>query len=265
MKVALIQMNAVADKKKNVAKAVNFVENAIKKRAEFILLPEVFNYRGRLDKKMEVDIKEDIPGESTRPFMELAKRHGVSVLAGSVHERIPGSDKIYNTSVFIDSRGEKASIYRKMNLFDAIIGETTFKESYFFKAGRAPATASVGDFTVGLSVCYDLRFPQLYRRYLKKGANVLAVPSAFTRATGEAHWEVLLRARAIENLSYVLAPNQVGPDHRGVFSYGHSMVVDPWGKILAEGSGDNEEVVYADLSMTTVQEKRAALPSVAKL
>ena len=122
----------------------------------------------------------------------------------------------------------------------------------------------VEEFKVGLSICYDLRFPKLYQDYAALGANVLTVPSCFTKITGQAHWEILLRARAIENLCYVLAPNQVGRDARGIESYGHSMVVDPWGNVIAEGSVDKEEIIYADISMQHIIDARAKLPGIIK-
>jgi len=261
MKVALIQMNATSDKSRNIVRAVELIKEAIACQSRFVLLPEVFNFRGILVKPRDIQsIAEPIGGESLRPLMALAKRHKVFILAGSVYEKAKGIKKVYNTSVLIDDNGKISTRYRKIHLFDAIIGKKVIKESRLFVAGRKMAIGVVDQLRVGLSVCYDLRFPHLYKSYAQQGAHVLCVPSAFTKATGQAHWEVLLRARAIENLCYVLAPNQVGKDGRGVPSYGHSMIIDPWGKILAEASGDKEEIIYAHLDRTILDQTRKILP-----
>jgi predicted amidohydrolase len=176
-------------------------------------------------------------------------------------EKAP-SPQAYNTSVFIGPRGEIASKYRKIHLFDARIGDKIVREADCFRAGHRPAAVNVGEFKAGLSICYDLRFPGLYQDYARKGAQLLTVPSCFTKRTGEAHWEALLRARAIENLSYVLAPNQIGTDARGMQAYGHSMIISPWGEIIARGSGTNEEIVLGEISMDEVLKARSILPGI---
>lgn len=265
MKAAVIQMNSIADKQANIIKACAFVKEALAQKADFVLLPEVFNYRGRFNRKEESRVvKEAIPGPSVEPFLQLSRQSGAAILLGSIYEAIPHSEKVYNSSVFIDPQGKVGAIYRKQHLFDAVIGRVIFKESYCFKAGSRQVSVKLGGFMLGLSVCYDLRFPEMYRRYARDGVNVLTVPSAFTKTTGEAHWEPLLRARAIENLSYVLAPNQIGPDGRGVMAYGHSMIIDPWGKVLAEASADKEEIIYAHLDMAVIKQKRSLLPAINK-
>jgi len=261
MKVALIQMNATNDKSRNIVRAVELVKEAMACQSRFVLLPEVFNFRGVLTQPRDIQgIAEPIGGESLRPFMALAKKHKVFILAGSVYEKVKGMKKVYNTSVLIDDNGKISTRYRKIHLFDAIIGKKVIKESKLFVAGRKMAIGVVDKLRVGLSVCYDLRFPRLYKNYAQQGVHVLCVPSAFTKATGQAHWEVLLRARAIENLCYILAPNQIGHDGRGVPSYGHSMIIDPWGKILAEASGDKEEIIYARLDKDVLAGARKLLP-----
>lgn len=265
MKVAAVQMGSGPAKGENLRKAAAFVKEAIGQGAEFIALPEVFNYRGPTGKRSDLKVvREKVPGESLQPLIFLAKEHGVFILAGSVFEAITGSEKVYNTSALIGRKGKVEALYRKKNLFDADLGDKQVKESYCFAAGKKISTSQVGDFKVGLTICFDLRFPELFREYAKKGVNVFTVPSAFTRFTGQSHWEVLLRARAVENLSYVIAPNQIGSDARGIVSYGNSMIVDPWGKILARASDDKEEIIYADISISVVQEKRKILPTIAK-
>ncbi len=193
--------------------------------------------------------------------MEEAKKHKVVILAGSICERIAGNKKVFNTSVLIDARGKIAAKYRKIHLFDAMFVKTKLKESQRIYHGRRTVLSKVGPWIVGLSICYDLRFPRLYQKYAHAGANVLCVPSAFTKTTGIAHWEVLLRARAIENLCYVLAPNQIGKDGHGISNYGNSMIIDPWGKILARASGNKEEIIYAHLDQKYLKERRIILPN----
>ena len=264
MKVALIQFNAGLDKDDNIARAVDFVRRAIEGGACFVLLPEIFNFRGDTrDKKLAASVSEKVPGPSTEPFIKIARAAGVCILAGSVFEKAPAG-KAHNTSVFIDGRGKVTAKYRKIHLFDARLGDKMVRESDCFAAGRLPAKAAAGEFSVGLSVCYDLRFPDLYRGYGKAGVDVIAAPSCFTQKTGQAHWEVLLRARAIENLCYVLAPNQVGSDARGVAAYGNSMAVGPWGEVIARGSNNKEEIVYAEISAQAIKKARAILPGIIK-
>ena len=262
MKTAVIQLRATADKKRNVARALRLIENAVKERAQFILLPEMFNYRGRPDARTGFyNIAEAVPGESTRPFMDVARREKVFILLGSIAELVTDANKVFNTSVLINDRGTIAATYRKINLFDAVIGKKRIWESDLFCAGTTPQAAYVKSFAVGLSICYDIRFPELYREYARLGANMLCVPSCFTKQTGAAHWEVLLRARAIENLSYVLAPNQAGSDARGINCYGNSMIVSPWGEVIARASGAREGIIYATLQMARVSRARKQLPS----
>lgn len=263
MKVAVIQTSAGPNKKQNVQRAADLVSRAAGRGAELIALPEAFNYRGPLSKDNLSVVAERIPGESLFPFMALAKSLGVTILAGSIYERIPGKLKCYNTSVFINSDGKIGAKYRKINLFDAVLEKTVIKESTWFMPGQGIRVGAVGDFKVGMSICYDLRFGDLFRKYAKSGVNVLCIPSVFTRKTGQVHWEVLVRARAIENLSYVLAPNQTGEDYRGAGAYGNSMIVSPWGEVLARAF-DKEEILYADISKSAVEEARAILPDFTK-
>ncbi len=261
MKIAIIQTNAASNKEQNVSKAQALVCRAIRRGAKFVLLPEAFNYRGSGNAHEGLGgIAENFPGPSTKPLMEMAKKHKVFILAGSICERITNNKKVFNTSVLIDTQGKIVAKYRKIHLFDAVIGKTKLKESRCFCGGKRLAVSRIGQWTAGLSICYDLRFPELYQKYSYDGANILCVPSVFTKTTGLAHWEVLLRARAIENLCYVLAPNQIGKDGQGVASYGNSMIIDPWGKILARASGDKEEVIYAYLDKKILKKWRKILP-----
>ena len=158
--------------------------------------------------------------------------------------------------------GQITAKYRKIHLFDARLGDQIIKEKDNFIPGRRLMSARAGEFRVGLSICYDLRFPDLYQNYARKGVEILTVPSCFTKKTGEAHWETLLRARAIENLSYVLAPNQIGCDIRGMQAYGHSMIISPWGKVLARGSARGQEIIFGEVDMEEVRKARRILPGI---
>ena len=261
MHVALIQFNAGADKKANIARASGYVEESLRGGAKFVLLPEIFNWRGDAQGQERMAAAENIPGLSIEPFRGLAKQYRAHILLGSILEKAKDPQKLYNTSVLIDPQGRIAAKYRKIHLFDARLDDKIVRESAAFIAGRKKTMGRVGPFTIGMSICYDLRFADLYRAYAVMGANVLVVPSCFMKATGEAHWEVLLKARAIENLSYVLAPNQVGVDGRGMPAFGKSMVISPWGETIAKASADKEEIITADIDMDAVQQARIRLPS----
>jgi nitrilase len=262
VKVALLQLCATDDKLANIVQAYEMCEEALTHKSQLVLLPEVFNFRGDLrNKECLKAVSENIPGPSTEKFILLAKKHKASILLGSIIEKAD-SKHAYNTSVFIDPKGSITTKYRKIHLFDATINDKLVREADCFKAGQKPMMVKVGEMKLGLSICYDLRFPQLYQGYTSRGANILTVPSCFTRKTGEAHWQTLLCARAIENLSYVLAPNQVGTDIRGLHAHGHSMIVSPWGEIIAEGSAENKEIVYGNIDLIRVKEARTILPGV---
>ena len=254
LKAALIQTTAGAGVERNVAKALRMAERAAARGARFILLPETYNYRGAGNPG------EAVPGPSTLPFVKLAKKEKVWILCGSVGEKT-STDKVYNTSVLIDDRGRIAARYRKIHLFNAVLGKTKIRESEKCLEGRRSVIASVLGVPTGLSLCYDVRFPELYHDYAKKGAKILCVPSNFTDQTGSMHWEILLRARAIENQCFVLAPAQCGIGSRGVRTHGRSMAIDPWGNVLARASRGKSEIVFATLDFSQLEKIRKNLPS----
>jgi predicted amidohydrolase len=262
MKVALVQTCAGDNKAVNIKKAINLVEKAIKNRAEFILLPEVFTFRGSLQENLTL-VSEEVSGKTHAALITLAKKHKVNILAGSIFEKIPTHKKVYNTSALIDEKGKLKGVYRKINLFKANVGSRKYAETNYFLPGNELVLSSVKGFKTGLAICYDLRFPELFWQYGRAKADMICIPSAFTYPTGKAHWEVLLRARAIENLCYILAPNQFGEDSRGVKNYGNSMVIDPWGNIIARASTDKEEIIYADINKKEIQMRRKILPGIA--
>ena len=256
---AAIQMSSKADKAANLERAAHLIRLAFARGARFVALPEVFNWRGK--RAEEPAAAETLEGETLTLMARLARELEIHLLTGSITEHVPGQSKRYNTSVLIGPDGAQLAVYRKIHLFDVDLpGRVTIKESDVKLAGAEVVTVATAIGTIGLSVCYDVRFPELYRRLTFAGARILAIPSAFTFPTGEAHWEVLMRARAIENQSYVVAPAQFGPNVHGFSDYGNSMIVDPWGRVLARAA-DQEGVVIAPIDLEYLERVRTELPS----
>jgi deaminated glutathione amidase len=254
---AAVQLCAGADKAVNLAKAEAFVAAAARQGARLVVLPEVFLWRG--PRAEEAMIAEPIPGPSSNRLAALARQLNLYVLAGSMLEH-SGGPKVFNTSVLFDPRGALVARYRKLHLFDIDIPHhVTIRESDTRTSGDTVITVPTELGVIGMSICYDLRFPELYRRLTLAGAEIVAVPSAFTFPTGAAHWEVLLRARAIENQIYVIAPDQIGRSPSGVLDYGNSLLVDPWGKTLARAA-DRETIIYAEIDRDYQARVRRELP-----
>jgi deaminated glutathione amidase len=258
---AVIQMTTTTDKAANLEKAEGLIRLAAARGARLVALPEVFNWRGK--RAEEAAAAESLEGPSLTLMGGLARELEINLLAGSITEHVPNQSRRYNTSVLFGPDGARLAVYRKIHLFDVDLpGRVTIKESDAKIPGEEVVTASTRLGTVGLSICYDLRFPELYRRLAFAGARILMIPSAFTFPTGEAHWDTLIRARAIEDQCYVLAPAQFGPNVHGFNDYGNSMIVDPWGRVLARAS-DQEGVVIAPLDMEYLERVRRELPSLA--
>ncbi|HEX8689547.1 MAG TPA: carbon-nitrogen hydrolase family protein [Solirubrobacterales bacterium] len=258
MRVAAVQLNSAGDKGGNLATAERLVRAAAADGAELIALPEKWNLLGT-GEEMAAGA-EPLDGPSLAAARAWARELGVHLLAGSICEE--GEAKAFNTSVLIGPEGEDLAVYRKIHMFDVEAGGVEYRESDHEEPGEEIVTAPLDELSVGLSVCYDLRFPELYRILAVRGARLLAVPSAFTMATGRDHWEVLLRARAIENQAFVLAPNQFGEAPPHYSSYGRSAIVDPWGVTLAVAP-DEECFVAAELDLDAQDRVREALPSLA--
>jgi len=264
MKVSLVQMNSVSDKGANVAAAKALIERAVAdERPDWVLLPEHFDWAGgrRADKLANA---ETLPGGPAYAMAQaMAKTHRIFVHAGSIMERIAGEDRIHNTSVVFNRDGEEIARYRKIHLFDVTTPDgASYRESETVKPGDAVVTYDCEGVTVGCSICYDLRFPDLFLALADKGAQLIALPAAFTMQTGKDHWEVLLRARAIETETYVCASAQtgsftVGNEQRQ--TYGHSLVADPWGHVVAKAS-DGPGIVSARLDFAQVKRVRAMIP-----
>src|SRR3954452_18683460 len=231
MRVAAIQLNSNGDKQRNLSAAERLVRESAAGGAEFVALPEKWNLLAGGEEL--VAGAEPLDGPSLTAARGWARELGIHLLAGSISERGAEGEKASNTSVLIGPGGEDLAVYRKIHMFDVDAGGVSYRESEHERPGAEAVVAPVGELVVGMTVCYDLRFPELFRILALRGARLLAVPSAFTSATGRDHWEVLLRARAIENQAFVLAPNQVGTAPPHFDSFGHSAIVDPWGRLLA--------------------------------
>ncbi len=261
MNIAVLQYHALKDKHQTLQKAGRLIVQAARRGAKVVVLPENCNQRTEHLQGRAVDLAaETIPGPTTMFFADLAKTNKITIIAGSVLEKSPIAHQAYSVCVVVDARGQVVATYRKKHLFFAKINGKKIDESKKMIAGKKNVVARVVSFNIGLSICYDLRFPDLYRACRKQGAEVLCVPSCFTQLTGQAHWEVLLRARAIEHLCYVVAPNQIGSTANGVALYGNSMIIDPWGNIVARASKNKEEIIYADLDHKKIKRFREALP-----
>ena len=260
MRVSVCQLNARDDRGHNLAVARELLGRAAEAGAELAVLPEYVDYLGR-GKGMPAP--EGIDGEFAEFFAAAARELGIWVHAGSFHERGPDDEHIFNTSLVFSPRGERVALYRKIHLYDVEIpGRVSYQESRTVAAGTEVVVADVANVPVGLSICYDLRFPELYRLLAEGGAQVIVVPAAFMMHTGRDHWEVLLRARAIENQCYVVAAGQIGDHEPDRTCFGRSMVIDPWGTVIAQAP-DTVGIVTADLDLARVEQIRTEVPSLA--
>jgi predicted amidohydrolase len=251
-------MTSTGDKSKNLATARSLVRQAADRGASLVALPELFNCLDHPDRI--VSQAEPIPGETSELMREVAAENQVTLVAGSIGER-SSTNKIYNTSLLFGPDGTLLARYRKLHLFDIDLpNAVTFRESQFMAKGDRLAVTNTSIGRLGQATCYDLRFPELFRRLLDMGAELLVIPAAFTMATGRDHWEVLLRARAIENQWFVIAPNQCGFHAKDLLTYGRSMIIDPWGTVLATAP-DGERIAIAEIDFDQMRQIRSRLPS----
>jgi predicted amidohydrolase len=252
-------MAASDNKAANLAEAERWIRAAASQGAQIVALPEVFIWRG--SQKREREFAEPLPGPTSAAMSRLAGELHIHLLAGSILEEIPGSNKAYNTSLLFDAAGKLIASYRKIHLFDVDLANgVSLRESETRAFDNSVIVAETELGCLGLTICYDLRFPELYRGLAARGAQLIFVPSAFTAYTGQAHWETLLRARAIENQVYIVAPDQFGKSAGSVETYGHSMIVDPWGRIIAERA-DGGGVVGAEIDLEYLAQVRSELPA----
>lgn len=261
LKVGLVQLNTRSDVAANLAAIERLVGEAAERGARFVMLPEYAPYLG--PKEGYQESAESVPGPLTERYAALARRHGIYLHAGSMVERTETPGKFGNTSVVLSPSGDILAKYRKIHLFDIEIpGRVSAKESDSVSAGDEIVTVEIEGVTFGLAICYDLRFPELFRLQALKGAEVLCNPAAFTLFTGKDHWEVLLRARAIENQAWMLAAAQWGTHEPNAACYGRSMAIDPWGTVTAQAS-DGVGVVVTEIDTALVAKMRAEVPSLA--
>jgi predicted amidohydrolase len=261
LRVAAVQLNSTADRASNLAVADRLTRAAAADGAALIVLPEKWTAIGS-DEDLRA-AAEPLDGPSIQWARAIARELQVDLVAGSILELLDGHERLANTSVHVDPAGEVKAVYRKLHMFDVEVGGRTYRESELEEPGDEIVTSATADgVELGLSICYDLRFPELYRILAVRGARILTVPAAFTLATTRDHWETLLRARAIENQAFVVAANQVGAHPAGQHSGGRSMIVDPWGLVLAQAQ-DREGHVVADLDLERQDEIRTSLPALA--
>ena len=262
MRAAAVQLNATDDTDRNLERADRLVRDAAAAGAELVALPEKWTVLGKREHMAAG--AQTLEGPAISWARATARELGIDLLAGSMYESIPERDKGANTSVHVGPDGEIRSVYRKIHLFDVEVDGSVYAESSTEDPGDEIVVSELaGGLTLGLSVCYDLRFPELYRILALRGAEVFSVPSAFTLPTTRDHWEILVRARAIENQCFVVAPNQVGHHPGGLRSGGRSLIVDPWGLVLA-GAADTETFIIADLDAANQRDIRRRLPSLAR-
>lgn len=260
---AVCQMRSTSDGAGNLRQAEELIRAAAARGAAFVATPENTNYLGPHAEK--VRLAESLHGPTCALFSSLAQELGIHLLLGSFNEQSPHQGRCFNTSVLFGPDGARLAAYRKIHLFDVDVpGGVSFRESTTVAPGDAIVVADSGIGRIGMSICYDLRFGELYRALVARGAEILTVPSAFTATTGKAHWEILLRARAIETQAFVVAPGQQGKHDDGGLgeSHGHSLIIDPWGRILAEVD-DGVGIALAGLDLAEVVRVRAAIPTAA--
>lgn len=261
LRVACVQLKASGSKAETIERAGILIARAASAGADLVLLPEKWNGIGPAEVLREVaETVEE--GETVAAMRSWAREHGITLVGGSIAERREGHEKLSNTCFVFDQQGELVAEYRKIHMFDVEVGGHLYRESESEEPGDAPAVCEAEGWKLGLTICYDLRFPELYRALAVEGAEVMTIPAAFTLYTGKDHWELLVRARAVENQCYVLAADQWGTHPDGKAAYGRSMIVDPWGVVLAQAP-DEDTVISAELDRARLEEIRRSLPSLA--
>ena len=261
LRVACVQLNAGTSKADNLRKAERLVGRAASTGADVVVLPEKWNAIGSAD-TLRANAEPLEGGESAEAMADWARVHGITLVGGSITELRDGREKLSNTCPVYDPSGDLVAVYRKIHMFDVEVGGHVYRESEAEESGEETVVCAAEGWRVGLSVCYDLRFPELYRILALDGAEVVTVPSAFTLYTGKDHWDLLLRARAVENQLYVAAANMWGTHEGGKASYGRSAIVDPWGVVLAQAA-DEDTVITAEIDRAHMERIRSELPALA--
>ena len=266
MKVAALQLCASDDPAANLALTLSLVQQAAEAGAQFIATPEVSNCVSSSRRRQNEVLALQEDDQTLAAMCSAAARFGVWISVGSLALKLPDDDRFTNRSFMIDPSGRIVSQYDKIHMFDVTLSETEqYRESDGYRAGDHAVIADTAFGKIGMTICYDIRFPHLYRGLAKSGASILLIPAAFAQSTGRAHWEVLLRARAIETGCFVIAAAQTGEHQttqgRPRKTYGHSMIVSPWGEIMAD-AGEDQGIIYADLDLSLVESTRARVPSI---
>ena len=258
---AVVQLSSQDSVAENLERAAGIVHDAASRGASLVVLPENFAFFGsEADKRGVAEALHDRSAKIQSALGAIARREGVTLIGGGFPERSADPERPHNTSLVISPSGEIVASYRKIHLFDVELGNESYRESQSTSAGQDVVTIPIDGFVVGLSICYDLRFPELYRRLVERGAEILTVPAAFTLNTGKEHWHVLLRARAIESQCYVLAAAQWGNHPGARATYGHALICDPWGTVIAEAS-DGVGFASARIERKFLTDVRARVPS----
>jgi predicted amidohydrolase len=262
LRAACVQMRSGLDRGKNTEDALLLIADAADRGADFIATPEMTNVIDRKGGRLLAALPEEKDLDEIKDFSEAAKKYSVWLLIGSL--AVKTGDKAANRSFLFAPDGSVVARYDKIHMFDVDLpGGESWKESKIYEAGTSAVVANIGRARLGLSICYDVRFPNLYRQLARTGADVLCVPAAFTRQTGRVHWKTLLISRAIENGAFVIAPAQGGDHEDGRETWGHSLIVGPWGEVLAEADGDEPGVILADIDTTKADEARTRIPNLA--
>ena len=267
MRAAAVQLSSTEDKDRNLAFADRLTRAAAADGAELVVLPEKFNVLGTHEDYVRG--AEALDGPTISWGREVARELGIDLVAGSIAERREGRHKLSNTSVHVGADGELKAVYRKIHMFDVEVGGQVYRESESEEPGGEIVLSEIaGGLPLGLTICYDIRFPELYRILAVQGARIVSVPAAFTKVTGQAHWEILIRARAIENQAFMVAADQIGTHPPDKESFGGSLIVDPWGEVLARapdafGSDPEPTFIAAELDPARQNEVREKLPSLA--
>jgi len=260
MKVSALQLNSQPDFEQNLEMTYDMVKKAAVEGADFVVLPENFAFMG--DEKKRLEQAEQICEKVEKSLVNWTIEFGIYLLGGGYP--VPAENgKVFNRAVLVNPKGESIAVYNKIHLFDVDLSrQETYRESDMVQAGKDIVLADLPEFGMkaGLSICYDVRFPEIYREMAKQGAHILFVPAAFTRPTGKAHWEILLRARAVENSAFVIAPAQTGKHGEKRETYGHAMIIDPWGKIIAD-AGEEPGMATATLDLNRLKDIRRKLPA----
>lgn len=271
MRIAAVQMVSSTDPAHNLARALDLIAQAARQGAELVGLPENFAFMGRADHDKLPLAEAEGQGPLQQALAGAAREHGVWLLGGSLPLRTDDPQRVTNTSLVFDPQGRQRARYDKIHLFryeeHGPDGHKLYDEGVVLRAGERPVALDVQPrqgvpLRLGLSICYDLRFPELYRGLMRPACDLIAVPSAFTHTTGQAHWEVLLRARAIENQCYVMAPAQGGRHENGRRTFGHTVLIDPWGEVLARVE-EGEGVAVAEIDRGLIDQVRRRLPALA--